>query len=368
MQENQLMVIYGDDPRTMVETLLQKIKPEEGLPRTAKIGLKPNLVLDKPAASGATTHPELVEGIIKYFQARGYHDLRIMEGSWVGAQTERAFQICGYQELAAQYQVPLINLKRDRTITRQVGALTLEVCASVLEVDYLINLPVLKAHCQTALTCALKNLKGCVPDAEKRRFHRMGLHQPIAHLAAALPTQLTIVDGICGDLTFEEGGNPVPMGRVFAGRDPVLIDAYAASLLGLAAEDVPYIAIAAGLGVGEDNLDKAEIIEFNPEAKSAQPFRLSRRVQSLARYIEECEACSACYGSLIHALHRLEEEGELSRLGLGPKAVKIGQGFRGVNGEGLGVGVCTRGLQSSIPGCPPTARAIKDFLGKLNLD
>ena len=69
----------------------------------------------------------------------------------------------------------------------------------------------------------------------------------------------------------------------------------------------PYIAIAAGLGVGEDNLDKAEIIEFNPEAKSAQPFRLSRRVQSLARYIEECEACS-CYGSLIHALHRLERK------------------------------------------------------------
>ena len=193
----------------------------------------------------------------------------------------------------------------------------------------------------------------------------MGLHQPIAHLAAVLPTQLTIVDGICGDLTFEEGGNPVPMGRVFAGRDPVLVDAYAASLLGLAVEDVPYIALAAGLGVGTDDLAKAEIMESNPEAKAAQPFRLSRRGQSLASYIEEREACSACYGSLIHALHRLEEEGELNRLGLGAKAIKIGQGFRGESGAGLGVGVCTRGLDSSVPGCPPTAREIKAFLGKL---
>lgn len=366
MQRNQLMVVYGDDPYTMVEMLLQKIKPEEGLPRTAKIGLKPNLVLDKPASSGATTHPELVEGIIKYFQARGYHDLRIMESSWVGAQTERAFQVCGYQELAARYKVQLIDLKRDRTVTKRVGTFALEVCASPLEVDYLINLPVLKAHCQTELTCALKNLKGFIPDAEKRRYHRMGLHQPIAHLAAVLPTHLTIVDGICGDLTFEEGGNPVPMGRVIAGRDPVLIDAYAAALLGLAAEEVPYIGIAAGLGVGADDLAKAEIIEFNPEAKPAQPFRWSRRVQSLARYVDEREACSACYGSLIHALHRLEEEGELNRLGLGEKAIKIGQGFRGVTGEGLGVGVCTRGLASSVHGCPPTARAIKEFLGKRN--
>jgi uncharacterized protein (DUF362 family) len=364
VRKNQIIVVYGDNPQGMVKTLLQTIKPEEQLPRGAKIGLKPNLVIGKPASSGATTHPKIVEGIISYFQAKGFHDLRIMEGSWVGEETERAFQVCGYRELAAKYQVKLVNLKKDDTVKRQVGDISLTVCSSPLEVDYLINLPVLKAHCQTELTCALKNLKGCLPDSEKRRFHRLGLHKPIAHLSAILPTHLTIVDGICGDLTFEEGGNPVPMGRLFAGQDPVLIDSYAASLLALDVEDIPYIPMAAELGVGETSLSAMEIVEVNPEAKTPGTFRLSRQAQSLAKYIDQRQACSACYGSLIHALYRLQEEGILGNLKLGEKGIKIGQGFRGVKGEGLGVGVCTRSLDLSVPGCPPSAREIRDFISK----
>ena len=41
--------------------------------------------------------------------------------------------------------------------------------------DRLINIPVLKGHCQTAMTCSLKNLKGCIPNKEKQRYHREGL-------------------------------------------------------------------------------------------------------------------------------------------------------------------------------------------------
>ena len=58
------------------------------------------------------------------------------------------------------------------------------------------------------MTCALKNCKGCLPDREKRRFHAEGLMRPIAALATALRPELTIVDSLCGDLDFEEGGNP----------------------------------------------------------------------------------------------------------------------------------------------------------------
>ena len=46
----------------------------------------------------------------------------------------------------------------------------MEICCRALDADFLINLPVLKGHCQTAMTCALKNCKGCIPDREKRRF------------------------------------------------------------------------------------------------------------------------------------------------------------------------------------------------------
>ncbi|NLM36562.1 MAG: DUF362 domain-containing protein, partial [Firmicutes bacterium] len=173
MEKNRITVVYGENPREMVETLLAELKPETVLRPGAVIGLKPNLVLAKPAGSGATTHPELVEGIIRYFRAKGFTKLVIMESSWVGARTEEAFRVCGYRELAAQYGVELLDLKKDRTMTKATADGLLTVCAVPFAVDYLINLPVLKAHCQTLLTCALKNLKGCIPDDEKRRFHRL---------------------------------------------------------------------------------------------------------------------------------------------------------------------------------------------------
>jgi uncharacterized protein (DUF362 family) len=100
--------------------------------------------------------------------------------------------------------------------------------------DYLINVPVLKGHCQTGMTCCIKNLKGCISDSEKRRFHTMGLMKPIAALGTVLKPALQVVDSVCGDLSFEEGGNPVVANRVMLGFDPVLVDSYGAKLLGFA--------------------------------------------------------------------------------------------------------------------------------------
>ena len=49
-----------------------------------RIGIKPNLVVAKPAKSGATTSPEVVESLIGYLHSRGLHDICVMESSWVG--------------------------------------------------------------------------------------------------------------------------------------------------------------------------------------------------------------------------------------------------------------------------------------------
>jgi len=362
MKQDQLLVVYGEDPGQMTARLLEHIDLFRLLPEDAVIGLKPNLVKAVPADSGATTHPEIVEAVICRLREQGYKNLLIMESSWVGANTRRAFRECGYERIARKYHVPLVDLKNDPPATVKAGKMELKICRQALKADFLINFPVLKAHCQTALTCALKNLKGCIPDSEKRRYHGLGLHRPIAALSSVLRPHLTIVDAVCGDLSFEEGGNPVPMGRLIAGTDPVLIDAYACALLGLELSAVPYINMAARLGAGTADLSQAQIMEINPENKPAFSFHLTGRAQTLAKIVEERQACSACFGSLLHALHRLNEEQGRKRFS-GNK-IKIGQGFRGKNGRGPGIGNCTRGLDSYLPGCPPTAREIKKFLQK----
>ncbi len=323
---------------------------------TDYIGLKPNLVVSKKASSGATTHPEFCAGIITFLQGKGFFNISILEGSWVGDRTERAFKVCGYFDIAKKYAVPLVNLQKDPSVLCKGSNGEYRICRSILELDRLINIPVLKGHCQTAMTCALKNLKGCIPDSEKQRFHREDLCQAIADLNEILRSDLILVDALAGDPDFEEGGNPFTLNLFMAAQDPVLLDSYACSLLGLKALDVPYIKKAARLGVGSEIISSDTIQSLN-KGEGLDNLQHSSLGAALSKHIHEKGACSACFSSLTQALKQLQEEG----LPL-PETIRIGQGFKKKAIDGLGVGDCLSRCSFFVPGCPPKPSIIADYL------
>ncbi len=72
-----------------------------------------------------------------------------------------------------------MDLKHDKATAVTAAGLNFTVCQTALGLDYLINVPVLKAHCQTNLTCALKNLKGCIPDRENGASIPWGFTVPL---------------------------------------------------------------------------------------------------------------------------------------------------------------------------------------------
>ena len=362
MERNEILVIYGNKPAEMALRLAQSAGLADLIgDRKKRVGIKPNLVVSRPAEDGATTHPEIAAGLIAYLKKNGFNNIVILEGAWVGDSASRAFSACGYRSLAKEAGVELVDTQTDRCETVDCAGLKIEICSSALAVDFMINLPVMKGHCQTMLTCALKNNKGIISDREKRRFHSLGLHKPIAHLNTKARNDFIVVDGICGDLDFEEGGNPVFGGRMFASRDPVLCDAWAAKLMGLGLNEIPYIGLAEKLGVGVSGPALIKELNKNSEALAASiPARMpTGKIKQLAGYIKEENACSACYAGLVFALSRLES-GERKRLG----KLCIGQGFRGRKAE-LGVGQCCSGFASFCPGCPPAGAEVLDFLRKL---
>ncbi|MCI8624376.1 MAG: DUF362 domain-containing protein [Provencibacterium sp.] len=361
MQSNEIAITYGTDPVAMTKELLERVALADRIPQGARIGLKPNLVVAKPSETGATTSPKMVAGLIEYLQEHGRRNLLILEGSWVGDSTRRAYEVCGYNALAKRYGVDILDTKQDRYITRSYDGLTMQISRQAAEIEFFINLPVLKGHCQTMVTGALKNMKGCLSDQEKRHFHSLGLHHPIAVLNKILRQDFILVDSLCGDLDFEEGGNPVVSNRIFCGLDPVLIDSYIASQMGYEPEEIDYIRFAAELGVGSDRLEEAQFTVLHKEEALPRPTP-SRRVKRLAAAIEEHDACSACYASLIRALHRLDGENGLQDFLRNP--VLIGQGCKGMQGGGTGVGNCTKGLAKSCPGCPPSAADVYRFLSE----
>ena len=116
IQKNEIWRSYGTDYKEMTLRLLQKTDLVSLLPTPeARIAIKPNLVVPTPAEFGATTHPEIIAGIIEYLQESGYHNIVIAEGSWVGDRTEEAFEYCGYNALAQTYGVTLVDKKKEKS-------------------------------------------------------------------------------------------------------------------------------------------------------------------------------------------------------------------------------------------------------------
>ena len=337
----------------------------------APVILKPNLVVSRPASGGATTHPEIAAAVIEYLSDLGYSNIIIAEGSWVGDSTANAFKACGYTALASKYGIRLIDLQKDEHITAGIGDDNYRICRTIANLDKnggsLINLPVLKGHGQTRLTCALKNLKGCIPDTEKRRYHKLGVHRPVAVLNSLIKPAFTLVDGLNGDPGWEEGGSPRKMDLLLAGRDPVSIDSYACGVLGFRPQDVEYIRMAEALGAGSiAGPDDPVYLDYDAAcitaAEETETRQLRERIDNI---VDQRSACSACFGNLASALRQLSQTDPALLEKPGSKSICIGQDFRGseLPADKTGIGVCTSGPQT-LKGCPPSRQAITEFLKK----
>ncbi|MBN1498583.1 MAG: DUF362 domain-containing protein [Spirochaetes bacterium] len=335
-----------DDPFQATRILLNRMKPFDALSRKSKIILKPNLVVSKPSSSGATTDPRIAEAVIVYLKDLGFSNISIRESSWIGDDTKKAFKVCGYVELSEKYGIPLFDLKGDTAVEMEFNGFKTSIFKSISEADYLINLPLIKGHCQTKITCALKNLKGCIPDSEKRRFHSEGLHRPIACLNGMIKQNLIIADGFITDPGFEEGGNPKQMGIIAISDDPVMMDSFAAFKLGFHPDEIKYLKLCREYGFGT----------YYRENSGNDPIvRADENLNNIR--IHQENACSNCYSNLLSALKKINSGNHEFR-----EDIYIGQSYKGKTFSGTGIGDCCKGASHFIPGCPPSTDDIYMYL------
>ena len=80
MEKEELLLIHGTDYKAMTKEILHaaELSAQIGA-RDKKIGIKPNLVAPSEASWGATTHPEVVAGIIEYLQEAGLRKCVVRE-------------------------------------------------------------------------------------------------------------------------------------------------------------------------------------------------------------------------------------------------------------------------------------------------
>ena len=223
--------------------------------------IKPNLCYYWDASTGYTTDPEVVGGIIDWVRDEygSDVDIKIVESDATSMRTKLSFKMLGYEKIAKEKDVKLHNLSENPVITKKVYVedheIKFNISKLLLESDLFINVPKLKIARLTKITCAMKNIFGCISDRRKIKYHSY-INQAIVGINKLLKPHLTIVDGIVG-----LGSEPIRLNLLISSNDSFSADCVASQLMGYKPLSVDFLKIAV-----KENLGSIEGIDLIGEA------------------------------------------------------------------------------------------------------
>jgi len=255
----------GYEPGEIRAALRLVLEPLGGIEAFVKPGqrvlLKPNLLSAKDPGRAVTTHPHLVEAVAEEVRRAGA--VPFVGDSPGGALRgiKRVWANTGMEEMARRAEVELVNFEASGSKGIEFGAYIFYISKPVLEADVIINLPKLKTHSLTLMTCAVKNMFGVMPGFRKGEQHKRypkaaEFAKMLVHLYKLVTPSLNIVDAVVAmEGNGPSSGQPRKLGLIMAGEDAVAIDAVAAHLIGYPEGAIDTTRIAAEMGLGEGRRD-----------------------------------------------------------------------------------------------------------------
>lgn len=263
-----------------------------------RIMLKPNLMAPVPEA---TTKPEVIKTLALMMKKAG-KEVLIGEGSaaappfnvWgnevfrtkkrdiLDKMQQFVFDNLGYSELAQSLDVPLVNLHSGEMAEVEVpdafcfDKITLH--RSLLEIDLLCSVPMMKTHTLVQVTLGMKNLIGLYPgtvyQSVRGLMHDLaskvepsGTSVAIVDMVRANKLGLVVVDGFMA----MEGEGPtngtlVKMNLIIAGTNPLATDMVAANCMGFEPHEIPKFTWANKAGMKPTCLDDIELRGERPKS------------------------------------------------------------------------------------------------------
>ena len=269
MKKSIVSIVKYEEPLESVRKVIELSKLFDDLPSDAKLFIKPNIVYWSSAPHpkwGVITTSRVMEDVVTLLNEHGIEDITIGEGFRDNEAAKDAFKKLGYNDLKERFGVKLINTNDKPYEKIDMGCEFLVNFASdPLKADYLISLPVLKTHSQAVVSLGMKNLKGFINVASRKKFHSAdpikNLHYNVAKLPNNIPPCLTLIDGI---YTLERGptmdGKAHKSGVLIASKDILSADIVGAKILGIEPSDVPHLVQAAEDRKRSPDLSDIEIV------------------------------------------------------------------------------------------------------------
>jgi uncharacterized protein (DUF362 family) len=276
-------LVRGENRRKMVYDSLMAIDAEirPALKHKKYVLIKVNLTsVDVQIAS---THPDMVAGILDYLGPRFKGPVMIAEAA--SNNTMLAFENFQYNKLVSEFRshkVSLLDLNEEgkyvltQTIDSDVHVTPCRIAARLVDPDgFVICAAIPKTHGSMVFTGAVKNMAMGAPLrspgkvtpvwSDKRRVHVSGYQQH--HLNLMMVSQrlapnwdLAVLDGYEG----MEGNGPingeaVPSRITISSKDYVAADRVAMEAMGMDANWVGYLQYCAAVGLGNYDLSKIDV-------------------------------------------------------------------------------------------------------------
>jgi len=213
--------------------------------------IKPNLCYYWDYSTGETTDPRVVSAAIDYVRDQTSKDVKILiaEADASAMKTKYSFKILGYEKLSRTKNVKLVNLcDTELNFTKvkvQDKEFELPISKLLLNPALIINMPKLRTHNVTGVTCALKNMFGAIAKPRKYDYHKM-LSYVIVGVNKIVRSDITLVDGIIA-----RGSHPKKLGVILAGDNPLATDFIAAKIMGFNPKRIQYLNLAQKEKIGD---------------------------------------------------------------------------------------------------------------------
>jgi uncharacterized protein (DUF362 family) len=260
-----LVAVKGGQPSAMFDLAIKEYGGMEAfVTKGQTVVVKPNIGWDQGPEMAANTNPALVKRIVEHCLDAGAKKVYVFDHSCdSGSRCYKSSQIERYAKDGGAEVVTgdSYGMYQEVPVPGAVSLKKTRVHELILSSDVFINVPVLKNHSSTRMTCAMKGFMGIVWD--RGEFHSRDLDSCIADSCLTRRPVLNVVDAykvmLSGGPRGYQSSKYDEQKMLMLSQDIVAIDAAAAAALKLDVSQVGYIAKGRERGLGRMDLGAMNI-------------------------------------------------------------------------------------------------------------
>ncbi len=256
-----VLIVRGSEFSSMLAKGMEILGGFSKFGNDKSVIVKPNFVFDKRTRYPTTTDEGSVLTAVEYLQKEGFKNITVADrrGQKTNGRAGGKFEWSGLNDKAQTGGFGTDSLMDDGIAeTIQVRdkhwteLTSVGVIKKIYQADLIINMPTIKRHSMTNLTCSLKNMMGVLDVPTTQSMHLWGdenkavretmsdkdilrrLCLTIAEVAMAVSPELTVIDArkiLCRDHLSVQTGQPRNADCLIVSGDPLAADVYATRIL-----------------------------------------------------------------------------------------------------------------------------------------